>query len=237
MCDFRASPENMELEIRLGYMHNGQFCPGVSRDVFHQLESDMSSVHNIVPDKDWVELIDYHYTTATGNNIRTRVEFDAERMEVSTTHITKNVIRTMMITASDNNEDGVCRVALSLEDEMKESPVSICIPTHVRVKQRKCFHDVRNGRCVWRYELSKTWSAGSRCAVEKLQHESEPVYEVECELVDDEGAYLATRSDGHVAKSITQKVCMFLGERDIADIKIHESRQTSKKKRASNGRS
>ena len=71
---------------------------------------------------------------------------------------------------------------------------------------------MRGGRVVWSYELSRTWSAPSRTAVEHLQHEQEPVYEVECELVDEGGAYLAAHTDEAVARSLLLKAHLLLGE-------------------------
>ena len=98
----------------------------------------------------------------------------------------------------DGDQTGeVCRVACATE-VAEAHPPSTCVPTHVRVKQRRRFEDVRVGKVVWAYELSKVWSKSSSSVVEHLQPRA-TVYEVECELVD-EGAYLANHTDAEVAE-------------------------------------
>ena len=62
---------------------------------------------------------------------------------------------------------GQRRVACALETPVT-SPPDVCVPTHVRIKQRRVFRDVRDGAVVWSYELSKTWSASSRSVVEHM---------------------------------------------------------------------
>ena len=78
-----------------------------------------------------------------------------------------------------DDEDIAFRVMTSQELPVVDALPVVCIPTHVRIKQRRCFEDVRNGVVAWKYEFSKTWSANSRSVVEQLQHMSPPVYEVE----------------------------------------------------------
>ena len=88
----------------------------------------------------------------------------------------------------------------------------MCVPSFVRIKQRKTFRDVRDNKTVWIYELSKTWSACSRSAVEHAQHMFPPVYEVECELVDEDGSYSSIHKDSHIAMSVLLKAQLLMGE-------------------------
>ena len=53
--------------------------------------------------------------------------------------------------------------------------------------------------------------AGSRWP-SVLQHLQPPVYEVECELVDAGGTYLAARTDEQVAASLALKAQLLLAE-------------------------
>lgn len=199
----------VELEIRLGLVGEG-FSPGVSKEAFEQLEADLLESEQLVPaERPWAEHVDYHYLDARGRRIRTRVHFDADAMAVSTVHVQKEVLERVLVRRPDGTEESA-RISVARETPVHDPPGS-CVPTHVRVTQRRSFHDVRGGEVIWAYELSKTWSANSRSAVEYRQHECEPVYEVECELVDAKGTYLSSLTPQQVADSITLKAKLLLG--------------------------
>ena len=209
-----ATRGESELELRLGNIDAGKFSPGVSREVFDQLECDLLGAVELVADEQWVETVDYHYTVSREDRARTRVEFDASCMELRREHTRKSVEGIVQLKRVEDVGTGpceACRVAWALETPLKNPPSS-CVPTHVRVKQKRCFRDVRDGATVWSYELAKTWSAGSRSAVEHLQHYTEPVYEVECELIDEGGLYLAQRTDAQVAASLVLKAQLLMGD-------------------------
>lgn len=227
---YRASHTESELELRLGVHGEGHFRAGVPRDVFEQLERDLLDA-NLEADRHWSELVDYHYATARGERARTRVTFDAERMEVRSEHVCKRARESLVLRTRD--DDGACRVAWSSEVPLADPPEA-CVPTHVRVQQRRRFRDLRGGRVVWSYDLSKTWSGGSRGAVEELQRVSEPTYEVECELVDEGGAYLGARSDEAVAASLLFKARGLLGDDgealEVADEKVERTDSAPRKR-------
>lgn len=205
-------PGEMELEVRLGSCTE-HFCPGVTKEVFVQLERDMLADPRLsTHDKAWTEIMDYHYLGSDGVPVRTRVIVDSEQMSMSKEHATKRLLCKNMVQRSDGCDD-VARLTLAHECPVVDPPGS-CVPTHIRLKQRRTFSDVRDDGVVWRYELSRTWSANTRSAVEHKQHVSEPIYEVECELVDEHGIYLATRSDVEVAQSLMLKLSSLLG-RDV----------------------
>jgi len=65
---------------------------------------------------------------------------------------------------------------------------------------------------VWSYELSRTWAANNRDAVEHRRLTCDPTYEVELELVDAGGEYLRERTDEEVAESIVLKAKALLAE-------------------------
>lgn len=226
VASFRAAA-NGELEVRLGRHTGGCFVAGVERDVFDQLERDMLDAPALQADSHWVEIADYFYNTPQGERARTRIHTDTERIELRKEHIVKERVHSLVLQRPEDRSDA-CRVSVSTERPLATPPQS-CIPTHVRIQQRRRFLDVRDGRVVWAYELSRTWSASSRSVVEHAQHMTEPVYEVECELVDEGGHYCAARSDEEVAASLLVKARMLLGEDvnaplDVTDVRHEEGR-------------
>ena len=217
---FREAAKLSELELRLGKYRNGKFTAGVERDVFEQLLSETQAVTSLVDEGDWNEIVDYHYVHSD-RKTRTRVLFDSKNMDMSTDHIHKRPIADAILKHTREDEDVAFRVMTSQELPVSSPLPVVCIPTHVRIKQRRRFSDVRNGNVVWVYEFSKTWSANSRSAVEQLQHMSPPVYEIECELIDEKGEYLKEHDNDFVAKSLLLKGQMLCGD-DVQDIMFEE---------------
>jgi hypothetical protein len=213
-------PTELELEIRLGSSSETSFCPGVPQGVFEQLQEDMSEDGRLVARDPWKEMIDYHYVGLDGQPIRTRVIGDSECMEIRKEHTRKVVLGKALVQGERGSADAA-RVILSHEVPVVDPPAS-CVPTHIRIKQRRTFDDRRDGVVVWSYELSKTWSANSRSAVEYRQHMNEPIYEVECELVDQDGAYLRQLSDAQICESILVKLRALLGKDMHAKLEVEK---------------
>jgi len=237
---FRNEPHG-ELELRMGGFAHSKFCPGVSKDVFDQLERDLAESTTLEHDVGWVEVVDYFYMNQRGEAVRTRVEYDADQMEVSKRHVCKQSMHAVVLRRGDDDDHGhaaahdeVCKLAFAIETPILDPPTT-CMPTYVRIKQRRCFRDVRDRRVVWSYELSKTWSANNRSAVEHLQLLSEPIYELEVELVDEGRAYTGARSDEQVAASLLLKTKLLLGEELSQSLRVVVA--TDVKKRAAGCRS
>ena len=204
----RSQPSESEVEIRLGSLQEGgRFVPGVSKEIFYQLERDFTAT--LETDDRWFEIVDYHYLDKRDEPIRTRVEYNTENIELKREHICKRTNNIIVFQTADCGDE-VCKVTQCAEIPILDPPWS-CMPTHVRIKQRKQFHDIRCGRIVWTYELSKTWSANTRGCVEHLQTTTEPVYEVECELVDIERHYTNENTDMYIANSIIAKSKLLMG--------------------------
>lgn len=212
-----GSPHS-ELELRLGTLCNDRFVPGVPRGVFEDLEQDLLECPTLVADDRWYELIDFHYVLPSSEKARTRVSYDADAIRTTQTHVLKRAVEHVVVRTEDGEANAV-KVARALEDPL-ETPPQACIPTCVRIKQRRCFRDVRDGACVWSYELSRTWSSNDRLAVEHLQRTSEPTYEVECELVDAGGAYRDAHGTGHIAESLLLKARLLLGADDASQLAL-----------------
>ena len=210
-----------ELELRLGSRdREGCFTAGVDGSVFETLLADLQELPGIHGDRQWEEMVDYHYTTPRYERVRTRVRFDSLTMSLNSSHVSKRVEERLTL-ARDCLGDA-CRVSLARETPVSDAPATVC-PTHVRIQQRRQFRDVRNGRTVWSYDFSKTWSGHSRSAVEHKQHETKPVYEVEIELVDEGGAYRDKRSDATIAASLLLKAKALLGDAPDVELEVHDT--------------
>lgn len=217
---FRAA-EHGEFELRIGRYSSGRFVAGVPRDVFEQLEHDLLDAPTLQAVDHWSEFADYFYPTASGERARTRIHTDTQRIALAPEHVIKERACSLVLQRPDDRADA-CRVAVAAERPLA-APPQACIPTHVRIQQRRRFHDVRDGHVVWAYELSKTWSANSRGVVEHMQHLTEPTYEVECELVDAGGRYRAERSDEEIAESVLVKARLLLGEDASAPLDVADA--------------
>lgn len=213
----RAAPAAQgELEVRLGrWLAGASFQPGVSKDVFDDLEGEMCK--QFVTDDKWHEVVDYHYRCPDGRTVRTRVEFDLAIMAVRRTHIQKD--EQASITFARTCGGDACRVVCNVEMPTIEVP-QCCHPHHVRVKQRKCFRDVRMGHVVWRYELSRTWCGPDAASAERMKKVSPPTYEVECELVDEDGHYMDKYDDEHIGLSLLLKGKILMGDEEDAHVHL-----------------
>ena len=150
---------------------------------------------------------------------------DIQSLKMITEHTKKEALCSSVFQHESSQHGETCRIEVSSEIPLKTVPEH-CIPTYVRIKQRKRFVDVRDGQEVWSYELSKTWAGSTRTAVERMQHLTEPQYEVECELVDVGGAYMGARTTDIVAESIRWKATNLLGHeshRGDALVAVHNS--------------
>lgn len=161
-------------------------------------------------DASYREFVDVNYTLPNHSSARTRIEYDTCAMALNRTHVSKELMRDVVFRRMDDDEREACRIACAKETPVVNPPQS-CVPTHVRIQQRRRFVDRREGCVVWSYELSRTWSGPSHSAAEYMQSTVEPNYEVECELVDENGSYLSARSDEQVVDSLLLKSLLLLG--------------------------
>ena len=224
----KQTPAHRELEFRLGSYDSvtNAFSSGVDRETFDHLEQDISDA--LTSDRLWNEFVDYFYVDEDGNTLRTRVTFDSKTLDMQVQHVRKETLSSAVVCRDDDTRDA-CRVTCSVEHPVDHPPTS-CIIRFVRVQQRRRFYDVRGDNTVWMFELSKTWSANSRDAVEYQQHNTEPHYEVECELVDRDGTYLSERTSQEVAESILLKIRMLLGDDMDAKLNIRDTLATQQRR-------
>lgn len=230
----RVDP-TQEIEIRIGNGDpgghpRGSFIPGTTQEAFEQLECDLRDA-GLRTNGQWHEIVDYYYAMhKRGQNARTRVTTRTDVFEVHTEHMIKESHASLTTGTAGTSE--ICRISRARETKLLEPP-KVCIPTHVRLQQRCVFEDVRDGNVVWSYDLSRTWSANTRIAVEEKIHQlTEPVYEVECELVDEGGLYIGARTDVQVASSLLLKAKLLLGypSEELVFLNEHSVMDGSKKR-------
>ena len=229
----RRAHAHREIELRIGRLEEGTFIPGTTQEVFEQLEQDFKD-SGLRTNGRCQDVLDYYYTLhERGKNGRTRVCVQTDSFQVHTEHVSKESIGSA--TTGLIGGDDVCRVSVASETPIEEPP-KVCMPTYVRLKQRCVYQDVRKGHVVWSYELSRSWSAPTRTAVEERQHSCEPNYEVECELVDEGGDYLREHTDEHVAASLLLKVKALLGSSLSEELVCLRVQQPSSNRNASKRR-
>ena len=204
-----TADEHGELELRLGATEGSRFRTGIPKHAFDRLEEDLAACPTLVADDRWSEVVDYHYILQDERRARTRVVYDPDTMRSSQTHTIKRTLEFVVVQPDDDTGHAV--KAARAHEQPLDDPPDACIPTHVRIKQRRCFRDVRDGACVWSYELSRTWSSSDRTRVEHLQRTCAPTYEVECELVDAGRAYRGVVGASHVAASLLLKAKLLVG--------------------------
>tara|TARA_B100001989_G_C24536593_1_gene464782 strand:+ start:1181 stop:1855 length:675 start_codon:yes stop_codon:yes gene_type:complete len=197
----RENPKN-ELELRFGKKINNKFCSGVSYDLFQEIHNDLMTVEGVTKTERWYETMDVFFDHQN-KEMRTRVTYSSEKMEIEKETIIKKRLSSLL--AKCNSDEYDFRISVSSEETVKpENLPAIVDPKHVRLKHSKSFFILKKDINVWRIDLSKCWSSDSRTSVEEKQHTENPIYEVECELVDTD-TYLKTNDNSHILKSIIMK--------------------------------
>jgi hypothetical protein len=197
----RKNPEN-ELELRFGKKINNKFCSGVNYDLFQEIHNDLMTTEGITKTECWHETMDVFFDHQN-KEMRTRVTYSSENMSIQKETIIKKKLSSLL--AKCNSDEYDFRISVSSEEIVKNEDLpSIVNPKHVRLKHSKSFFLLKNNINVWRIDLSKCWSSNSRTSVEEKQHTENPIYEVECELIDT-NIYLKTNDNTHILKSIIMK--------------------------------
>ena len=197
----RNNPKN-ELELRFGKKTNNKFCSGVNYDLFQDIHEDLMTAEGVIKTECWRETMDVFFDHQ-GKEMRTRVVYSSENMAIEKETIIKKKLSSILVKCDLDNYD--FRISVSSEENVKNEDLPpIVDPKHVRLKHSKSFFLQKNNINVWRIDLSKCWSSSSRTNVEEKQHTENPIYEVECELVDT-NVYLKSNDNSHILKSIIMK--------------------------------
>ena len=199
----RAHP-TCEFEARFGLLTSNKFTAGVKREFMCRIIEMFEKSNYVTGNTEWIEEQDFFFTHQ-GQSYRTRVCYDTDTMEVSSHTILKTSVYTKNIALRDSLHVQIpdIRVALKTEDTMKLECIPQSVkPDTVRIKQRRRFttHDG-----TWAFDFSMTWAGNSKTNAEKQQMNEEPIFEVECELLEVD-KYLTSHTDEYVAVSILLKM-------------------------------
>lgn len=212
VATLRAHP-NCELEARFGGLTaGGKFCTGVSRAMIDSVIEMMASSSHMTAEGDWNEEQDFLFSTDSAQ-LRTRVSYCSETMSVSTATIEKRQAgkATFRIAEDSGGGDkaGPTAIRVSLKEERPVANVPACVTSDlVRIKQRRRFTTADR---VWAFDFGITWSGADKTEAERHQADREPMFEIECELINPAQA-LALYDDAHIATSLLLKMQQLLGD-------------------------
>ena len=173
-----SESDDLELEVRMGFIRNGKFSPGISRpqmdNIIQALDRTGTAVHCLQSCGQWDEIEDFYYTH-DGKRLRTRVLFDSHAMAMKSVTVEKTRIDSVLIRSHSHD----LRVSLSRETPVASLPHAVTTDL-VRIKQLKQF--TVDGS-PFRIDCSTVWHGPVRSAAEAMQTTSDGVFEVELEFL------------------------------------------------------
>ena len=193
--------KSCELEARFGKWKNNKFTSGVSRQQMDTIIDSLKQSCFIHCDGEWSEQQDFFFMSED-KHMRTRVIYDSDKMKITSNTIHKLPISSKIFTTNSHFPD--IRVDLKLEEAITNPP-DVVQPTTVRIKQSRRFYiENKKGR-VWAYDFSMTWTGKTKTEAELLQMKEDPVFEIECELLNYDD-YVYKNTDMYIAASILLKM-------------------------------
>lgn len=212
---FRQNP-TCELEARFGRDVNGRFVPGVERKTMDRILEMMQRSRFVKGEDEWREETDIYFMHGN-RQLRTRVRYDSNSMNVSSVTTEKKIICNACDLSQDRSGEGDTnmhvRVSLKTETEVRTPPLSVT-PFLVRIKQRKRFVTENN---EWAFDFSMTWSGKNKSDAEFSQMNEEAVYEIECECIDP--TLLNRKTDDYIATSLLLKMHDFMDRESVLIVK------------------
>ena len=199
----RETP-TLELEARLGQMKNAKFVAGVEREEVDRMMDMMQKSSHLTPSGDWIEEQDFFYVNDNRVACRTRVVYNHDTMSIIPTTIQKKTISNVTSHVMDIKGNALNEhIRISIKEEKPIDETSVCVETSlVRLKQKRKFKTLCN---IWSFEFSMIWSGATKTEAEASQATNNPVFEVECEIVDP-CKILAMQSDAKIATSLLLKM-------------------------------
>ena len=200
----REQPD-AELEARFGVINSsGKFESGVARqDIDRIIDMMQASPHVSGGDSEWKEEQDFFFTL-NNTQYRTRVNYNSETMQVKAHTIEKKNIdtHTVRVVRSDGTRHDT-DIRISLKSETPVLRLQPCVSTDmVRIKQRRRFTTACG---KWAFDFSIIWSGKDKTSAEYAQSTTDPMFEVECELINASEA-LAVQPDERIACSLLLKM-------------------------------
>jgi len=193
----RASP-NMELETRIGVVRDGRFDARIPRTHMDELLPALQEFARTAPERlvqrhgEWREEDNYYFKLGK-RQLRTRVADD----EVVHSTIEKRAVDVMLLRTLTFD----VKVCLSEEIPVPATDVpSVAATNHVRAKQVCRFWCPKASLEV---SCAAVWAGGAQSEVELAQRETEPFFELECELLPRNLS--GGETDAYLAKSLLLK--------------------------------
>ena len=200
----RANP-SYELEGRFGKFTSGKFGAGITRGEMDRIMEMLQTSSHITHDDEWYEEQDIFYEY-NGTHYRTRCHYDNTSMRVQATTVVKTNIdsETLLYDESHLDAQGPFDMRISLKSEETVTPPPVAVSTTlVRIKQRRRF---LIGDGTWAFDFAMSWSAPTKTLAEQKQSEQDPMFEVECELIEVARYLEKNASDEYVAASLLLKL-------------------------------
>lgn len=234
-----------ELEVRFGKWQGQYFKSGVSKSFIEKILAMFDTCSHWTSVLNWEESHDYYYglpndkelirTTAvfqtdpgTGRkrivtkHIRKRNRYKADYMYVMTGGNSIDMHKTLQL-FQDFQYD--VRVNLNYEEKVQDNELpSIINPSSVRIKSRKSYlyksDEFPSSDPLWRFDLTRSWTASSRSEAEMKQKNGETVYEFELECLNPLALMVSPKHDTfYVACSMMLKMKDFLTYAGSSDFK------------------
>lgn len=169
--------EFRELEVRVG--RSGPSGLHIALAELEALDAELRASQHFESSR-WEESHTYSFQV-DGVAMRTETRFCSETMRVISQTVCKNRLQTHDMPV-DAHMAIMARVSLC-EEKPVPSPPDVVLPNFVRIRQRAS-HTYRGSVCTVRYDLTRTWSDGSRTKAEVRQASEAPRCELELELLD-----------------------------------------------------
>ena len=209
----RDNPE-CEFEARFGILNNTKFTTGVKREIMGRIIEIFEKSNHVTGNAEWNEEQDFFFSYQK-KSYRTRVCYDTSTMNIVPPHtILKETVMVKDINTSSETSVEIPDIRVALKKEIS-MPLE-CIPASiesdtVRIKQKRRFTTHDN---IWAFDFSKTWSGKNKTEAEKKQMNEDPIFEVECELLNTD-TYLKSHTNEYIALSILLKM------QDLLETTIH----------------
>lgn len=209
VAKLRMQPD-AELEARFGTVTSSVFEAGVSRKMIdHIIEMMQSSSY--VTGSEWNEEQDFMFNDpVTGSSRRSRVQYCSETMSVTTETVQKKLLANAtfgVFPINAKRSEPAQSIRVSLKEEKVVQVTAPCVQTTlVRIKQRRRFTTIDK---MWAFDFAVTWSGETKTIAEHNQSHNDPVFEIECELINPAEAF-AIYDDAHIATSLLLKMQQLL---------------------------
>ena len=218
---------SFELEARFGRWQGQYFESGVSKAFVEKILEMFQSYSQWSTVTEWEETHDYFYHAEDKSKglIRTTASFHTEgqdgRRSIVTEHIRKHVYSKLDYQYKSNNPTPNkyqydLRVNLNFEEKVPDQELpSIVNPSSMRIKSRKSYYykseNFPSTMPLWKFDITRSWTAANRSDAEMKQKNGETIYEIELECLNPRALMVSPKHDcWYVACSLLMKMRDFI---------------------------